>query len=118
MLETLAEVAYRYNKEAKIYVILTGALFAFSVGYGNFVEWSDSEGLASILLFLGVFGNPIMFGFCLCVFYMCFLYAFHPELNGKAEGNVTRCNVIRVLCAAVAVANCFLLFRLFHTHIF
>lgn len=116
MLEKLAQVSYRYYQEAKVFVILTIFVFGLAMVYANNAGWSDGQGFATLLLFLGVFGNAILYGFCLCVFFICFVYAFHPELNGKEQGNTAKLVVVRGLSVAVSIASAILFYYVMTGH--
>lgn len=111
MLEKLAEKLYRYYQEAKAYIIFTLVVFGVSVLYTNYGTWADGHGLATVVLFLQVFGDFILFGFCLCVLLMCFIYAFHPELNGKQQYDNKKLVLTYVISSILSLSTCVLLFK-------
>lgn len=104
MLENVAKIGFRYFQEAKMYVWFTLALFGISAGYLHFVGgWGDGNFIGALVLFLGVFGKPILLGFCACMLYLSFEYAFHPGLNGKESGNRKRVVLARSSSALTCI---------------
>lgn len=111
MLEEFAKVSYRYFQEAKVYVIFTIALFGVTSLYIHFGGgWGDGTAWGTLILFLGVFGTPILFVFCLSIIFLCFIYAFHPELNGKEQGDVLRLMLTRLICLMFTLGGITLLY--------
>ena len=116
MLEKLAQNSFRYYVEARVFIVFTLALFGVATLYSYYGNWVDGQGLGTLLLFLGVYGNVILAVFCLCVLYMSFLYAFHPGLNGKEKGQMFRVHITRLVCTIFALGTLVLLFQSFFGH--
>ncbi len=105
MLEKLAREMYKYVHEVKFYILATMALFASAAVYAYYQRMTGNGGDGTLILFLGVFGNAIMWGFNFCIYYMCYLYAFHPKLNGKSEKLISRMWITRHICLITATVN-------------
>ncbi|WP_086929317.1 hypothetical protein [Agarilytica rhodophyticola] len=111
MLEKLAEKLYRYYQEAKAYIIFTLVVFGIAMLHNHYGTWVDGHGLSNIVLFLQVFGDVILLGFCLCVLFLCFIYAFHPELNGKHQHNNKKLMLAYFLSAMFSISAGVLLLK-------
>ena len=115
MFEKAAITLYRYYNEVKYFALASVLIIIGANAYGNYMLTTEND-FNGALLFINVYGHAIIWALCLCIFYFCFIYLWHPELNGLAHNNRTKANIIRAIATIAALANAFLIYLLLRGH--